>query len=325
MADHKPPLGARNAHSHMWLFGMIGVAAGVGFLVFAPQLKAVSASLLLFAGFHLVGGFILLASLYVSFLRRWVRRRAGAGDKLDFGWGPGWMNGLGIAAVVCLAGAVMIQVAAPAWWPAALALALLGANFTVGNFIMRSFRRQDHAVLPMVELLSGDSDLVLDAGCGSGRTTIALGRAMRNAKVFAVDRFDAGYIEDGGRALLDRNLRIAGLSDRVTIETADLTALPFDDGDFDSMVSTHVYDHLGQAKQRGLNEAYRVLKPGGRFLMAVWVPGWTMFAVGAVLSFFLTPKSAWRGMAKAAGFELVDEGVCNNAWFVVMQKPLAAA
>ena len=324
MSDHKRPLGARSAHSHMWLFGLMGVAAGVGFLVFAPQLKAVSASLLLFAGFHLVGGFVLLASLYVSVLRRWVRRGGEGSEKLDFGWGPGWMNGLGIAAVICLAGAVMILVAAPGWWPAALALVLLGANFTVGNFIMRSFRRQDHAVLPMVELLSGDSDLVLDAGCGSGRTTIALGRAMRNAKVFAVDRFDAGYIDDGGRELLDRNLRIAGLSDRVTIETADLTALPFDDGDFDSMVSTHVYDHLGQAKQRGLDEAYRVLKPGGRFLMAVWVPGWTMFAVAAVLSFFLTPKAAWRGMAKAAGFELVDEGVCNNAWFVVMQKPLAA-
>jgi SAM-dependent methyltransferase len=325
MADHKRPLGARSAHSHMWLFGLMGAAAGAGFLVFAPQLKAVSASLLLFAGFHLVGGFILLASLYVSFLRRWAPRRGEGSEALDFGWGPGWMNGLGIAAVICLAGAVMIQVAAPGWWPAALALALLGANFTVGNLIMRTFRRQDHAVLPMVELLSGDSDLVLDAGCGAGRTTIALGRAMRNAKVFAVDRFDAGYIDDGGRALLDRNLRIAGLSDRVTIETADLTALPFDDGDFDSVVSTHVYDHLGQGKQRGLEEAYRVLKPGGRFLMAVWVPGWTMFAVAAVLSFFLTPKSAWRGMARAAGFELVDEGVCNNAWFVVMQKPLAAA
>jgi SAM-dependent methyltransferase len=324
MADQKRPLGARSAHSHMWLFGLMGVAAGAGFLIFAPQLKAVSASLLLFAGFHLVGGFILLASLYVSVLRRWVRRRGEGSGRLDFGWTPGWMNGLGIAAVICLAGAVMIQVAAPGWWPAALALVLLGANFTVGNFIMRGFRRQDHAVLPMVELLSGDSDLVLDAGCGSGRTTIALGRAMRNAKVFAVDRFDAGYIDDGGRKLLDRNLRIAGLSDRVTIETADLTALPFDDGDFDSMVSTHVYDHLGQAKQRGLNEAYRVLKPGGRFLMAVWVPSWTMFAVGAVLSFFLTPKSAWRGMAKLAGFEVVDEGVCNNAWFVVMQKPVAA-
>ncbi len=39
----------------------------------------------------------------------------------------------------------------------------------------------------------------------------------------AVDRFDAGYIDDGGREFFHRNLRIAGLSERVEIKTADLT------------------------------------------------------------------------------------------------------
>ncbi|MDP3748308.1 MAG: hypothetical protein Q8Q88_14810, partial [Phenylobacterium sp.] len=70
-------------------------------------------------------------------------------------------------------------------------------------------------------------------------------------------------------------------------------------------------------------ETLRVLKPGGRFLMAVWTPGWSMFAVANVLSLFLTSKAGWRGLAEATGFEVLDEGVFNNAWFILMAKPRA--
>lgn len=320
-----------NIHSHTWIVGVIGLIAGLLLMVYVPSLKAVSDSLLLFAGFHLVGGVVLLASLYVLALRRLLRRvrqnkvkpQPRTGDKYDFGWGPEWMNGLAVVALGAVAAAIAIQVAAPHWWPAAFLLLLLGAAAFAGNSIMRSFRSEDHIVLPMVDLLQSDHDVVLDAGCGAGRTTIALSRVLRNGRVVAVDRFDADYIDDGGRGLLERNLRIAGLTQRVQIETADLAALPFGDASFDSVVSTNVFDHLGRSKQQALYDAFRVLKPGGRFLMAVWVPGWAMFAVANALSFFLTSKEAWRTMARVAGFEIVDEGAINYAWFVVLQKPAA--
>lgn len=318
--------GGRSLHSHMWIFGLGGLALGGGFLVFAPQIPVVSKSILLFAGFHLVGAVILLATLYFGAGRDWLRRLRGGkakSDRLDFGWGPGWMNGLALVSFACLAGAILIEVAAPGWWPAAFALVGLAANFLAGNSIMRGFRRVDQSVLPLVRFLPTGEGRVLDAGCGAGRTSIAVARALTSAQVFAVDRFDADYIDDGGRDLLARNLALSGVADRVSIEQADLTALPFAEGDFDGVVSTHVYDHLGVGKQKGLDEAYRVLKPGGRFLMGVWVPGWSMFTIGAVLSFFLTSKAKWREMAKAAGFELEDEQVSNHAWFLVMRKPVA--
>ena len=100
-----------------------------------------------------------------------------------------------------------------------------------------------------------------------------------------------------------------------------LEALPFDEGRFDSAVSTNVYDHLGKFKQQALSEVFRVLKPGGRFLMAVWVPGWAMFAIANVLSFFLTSREEWRTMARRAGFEVIDEGAFNHAWFALLKKP----
>ncbi|WP_374575096.1 class I SAM-dependent methyltransferase [Phenylobacterium sp.] len=315
----------RHPHSHMWLMGLVGLAAGLALMVYAPTLKGVSTSLLLFAGFHVVGGLVLLTTLWVTALRGPVRRWTHAAERqakgYDFGWGPGWMNGLGVAALAALAAAVAVEVSAPALWPLAFLLVAAGVVFVVGNLVMRGFRRLDHVVLPMVDLLRSDRDVVLDAGCGSGRTTIALSRVLKDGHVIAVDRFDAGYIDEGGRRLLERNLALAGLTDKVSIETADLTALPFAAADFDAAVSTHVYDHLGRDKQAGLAEMFRVLKPGARFLMGVRTPGWSMFAVGSVLSFLLTSKVAWRRMAAGAGFAVIDEGAFNGTWFVLLEKP----
>jgi arsenite methyltransferase len=327
MTDHghaHPP--HRNAHSHMWVMAIVGVAVGAGMMIFLPRLKIASASILLFAGFHVLGAVVLIASAWTGGVRDWVRRiaRPPAAEGYDFGWGPGWMNGLAIAALVTLTAGVVVQIQWPALWPIAFAAVAMTVLLLVGNQIMRGFQRDDQVVLPMVDLVRGEADRVLDAGCGSGRTTIALGRVLRAGRVVAVDRFDSGYIDDGGRALLKHNLALAGLTERVSIEQADLTDMPFQAGDFDAAVSTHVYDHLGAAKQRGLDEVFRVLKPGGRFLMAVWTPGWSMFAVANVFSLFLTSKAGWRRMGAQTGFRKIDEGMFNNTWFVLLEKPAEA-
>ncbi|MBM2712647.1 class I SAM-dependent methyltransferase [Mesorhizobium caraganae] len=221
----------------------------------------------------------------------------------DFGWAPARALGPWIAAVA-------VQVATPAYWPLAMMLRLLAANFFAGGLIARAVGRYEHAVLPMVDLLSGDTDVVLDAGCGAGLTTIALGRAFRRERIVALDRFDPDYIEGGGRALLEQNLRLAGLTGRVDIELGDLTALPFPEGRFDAAVSAH--RSARPAKGTGLREIFRVLNPGGRFLLIVWVPGWTMFAIVSVLALLFSGKRAWRRMATSAGFESCGEGMLNG-------------
>lgn len=239
----------------------------------------------------------------------------------DFGWSLKAMTGHYLVAAAILSGTLGLQLEYPAVWPLWFILALLGLVCVLGGLMLRTSKRHDFVSLPLVDLLTSDRDLVLDAGCGSGRTTLALMKVLRTGRVVALDRFDAYYITGGGRELLERNLRIAGLSDRVQIEKGDLTAMPFADATFDSAVSAHVMDHLKDKKRAGLSEVYRVLKPGGRFLMVVWVPGLVTFSLANVFCFLLTGKSQWRKMASEVGFVLKDEGTFNGMWFAVLERP----
>jgi SAM-dependent methyltransferase len=305
----------------MWLVGIVGLACGLALMIYVPSLQAVSQSLLWFAGFHLVGGVVLLGSLYVTIGRRLRRAR----DTLDFGWAPAFTLGPLLAGVIFLAGAVAVQIAAPTWWPGATALTLLAANAFAGHLAAAATARADHAPLPLVNLLPAGPGGVLDAGCGAGRTSIAVARGYQHARIVALDRFDSDYIEGGGRALLERNLDLAGVAERTRIQQGDLTALPFGDGTFDAAVSAHAIDHLGTAKATGLREIWRVLKPGGRFLLVVWVPGWTMFAVANLLAFRLATRAAWLKMARRAGFEVIDAGSFNGHGYLLLGKSLQGA
>ncbi|MFN7982402.1 MAG: class I SAM-dependent methyltransferase [Vicinamibacterales bacterium] len=324
MTQEHPPL--RHAHSHMWVVGVVGIVAGLALMVYVPSLTAVSSAVVLFAGFHLVGAIAVLASIYVTAGERLSRRSAGLRggrrpDAFDFGWAPAWTNGPWIAALVALAIAVVLSVAAPAYWGLAILLTLLSAAFFAGYLFVRESTRHTSAVLPMVDLVSGNEARVLDAGCGAGRTTIAIGRAAKAARIIALDRFDADYIEGGGRQLLERNLRLAGLSARVDIERGDLTAVPLATNSVDAVVSAHAIDHLGPATGQGLREMLRVLKPGGRFHLVVWVRGWVMFSVANLMSFFLRSRRDWRRLTTEAGFELVDDGTFNGVYFLLLKKP----
>lgn len=76
-----------------------------------------------------------------------------------------------------------------------------------------------------------------------------------------------------------------------------------------------------QQKKAGLAEIHRVLKPGGRFLMVVWVPGWATFSLANLFCLFLTSKAGWRTLARAVGFVIRDEGTFNGMWFAVLERP----
>jgi ubiquinone/menaquinone biosynthesis C-methylase UbiE len=61
-----------------------------------------------------------------------------------------------------------------------------------------------------------------------------------------------------------------GVADRVELQTADMRKLPFADGSFDVIVSNVAIHNIGSnaGREQAIDEAWRVLRPGGRLLIA---------------------------------------------------------
>lgn len=78
--------------------------------------------------------------------------------------------------------------------------------------------------------------------------------------------------------------------ERVTFQAADATALPFDDGAFDAVVCQFGVMFYPD-KDKSYREAYRVLAPGGRYLLSVW-DGRELNGFGRVLSRVLAESFA---------------------------------
>jgi ubiquinone/menaquinone biosynthesis C-methylase UbiE len=65
------------------------------------------------------------------------------------------------------------------------------------------------------------------------------------------------------------NAAAEGVADRVTVETGDITKLPFADAAFDAIISMIVIHNIParDGRDRALRELARVLKPGGRMVL----------------------------------------------------------
>ena len=101
--------------------------------------------------------------------------------------------------------------------------------------------------------LRGD-ELILDAGCGSGRLTAELLEALPNGRVVGVD-LSQNMLQTAGQHLQPK---FAG---HVSLVAADMTALPFI-GEFDGIVSTAAF-HWVMDPGRLFRNLFQTLRPGG--------------------------------------------------------------
>ena len=102
---------------------------------------------------------------------------------------------------------------------------------------------------------------VLDIGCGAGVDSLVAGHlAGPDGRVVGLDVTPA--MIERARALQAR----LGLAN-VTFQVGEAEALPFPDASFDAVISNGVFN-LTLNKEKALHEAHRVLKPGGRLMLA---------------------------------------------------------
>jgi ubiquinone/menaquinone biosynthesis C-methylase UbiE len=106
--------------------------------------------------------------------------------------------------------------------------------------------------------------VLLELGCGAGRTALAVHRLYRPAH-FVVTDYDPSEVTLANAAFQKAYHEIpAG----VVFETADAVRLPYPDACFDAVLAFFVLHHLEDEMLKGLAEIDRVLKPDGQFVYA---------------------------------------------------------
>lgn len=173
--------------------------------------------------------------------------------------------------------------------------------------------RVSEALIREIEILSqragiSADDRVLDAGCGVGGSAIWLANEVKCAVTGIT--LSAHQVEE-----CCKNAEARGVAENTEFQVADFTATGFDDASYDVVWAIESVCHA-ENKQDFINEAFRLLKPGGRLILADffatkddfnaeeqklmddWLSGWS------VKSLAYTPD--FHSGLQAAGFSDID-------------------
>ena len=117
--------------------------------------------------------------------------------------------------------------------------------------------------------LRGD-ERILDMGCGRGAVLLMAAQHLTTGRAVGVDLWRSVDQSGNSPEATQRNAVAEGVADRVELHTGDMTALPFEDNSFDVVVSSlAIHNISGRAgREKAISEAVRVLRPGGRLMIA---------------------------------------------------------
>jgi SAM-dependent methyltransferase len=177
---------------------------------------------------------------------------------------PGLVGGFATSVVVLVV--IGIVSGAWSWFITAAVLAV------IAGIAWHSTRRGKFVV--WAELLDGlglrGDERLLDIGCGRGAVLTLAAERIPAGRAVGVDLWRSRDQSGNDPEATRRDAEAEGVADRVEIETGDMTELPFEDASFDLVVSNIAIHnvHPQGGRDRALGEAVRVLRPGGRLLIA---------------------------------------------------------
>jgi ubiquinone/menaquinone biosynthesis C-methylase UbiE len=121
--------------------------------------------------------------------------------------------------------------------------------------------KRHHKLLDLVVELSRikDNDIVLDIGCGTGLLSLKFLREA-DCLIYGIDS------SSDMLKLFKNKIKKLGLSRKITCELEDAENLDFKIDFFDIIASTVTLHHV-KNKYPVIKKIYRVLKPGGKFIL----------------------------------------------------------
>jgi len=172
---------------------------------------------------------------------------------------------------------------------------------------LRDALHRENAVLADMAQITNET-VVLDAGCGVGGSAIYLARE-HHANVQGIT-LSQKQIDEA-----TRNARLWGVADRTIFSRQDFTKTDFGDKTFDVVWAIESVCHA-ENKADFIREAFRILKPGGRLIVAdyfltredhtadedtilrLWIDGWKMNE--------LVTREMFQQHLEASGFHAVS-------------------
>ncbi len=159
-------------------------------------------------------------------------------------WGSPWwstllVGGLGIVFLCC--GALF-------WY------ASLRGKFAVWAELLDAVHRPAHMV---------------DLGCGHGAVAIMTALRAPGVRVDAIDLWRGIDQSGNSAAAAEANASLNGVGDRIRFATGDMTALPYPDDAYDLVTASLSIHNIptAEGRRKAVDEAWRVLAPGGLFLV----------------------------------------------------------
>lgn len=114
------------------------------------------------------------------------------------------------------------------------------------------------------------AEAVLDVGCGRGMMLVKAAQRLTTGTATGVDIWQARDQAANSATAALENARVAGVADKVSVQTADMRDLPFADASFDVVVSGWAVHNLPDPADRlkTIAQMVRVLRPGGTLVLS---------------------------------------------------------
>ena len=134
---------------------------------------------------------------------------------------------------------------------------------------------------------------------------IGVAKWLTTGKVIGIDIWDKMELISNSPERAYENAEVEGVSDKVEFKTGNILSIPFPDSSFDVVTCSSVVNNLHTASEKlnALKEIFRVLKPGGAFLMMEPIKSLDTFFLFTPLAFWMLPsKDFWFEQLSKAKF-----------------------